>query len=154
MRFYNAGHRPCSVLPPATWHPSRVTSRCPGNYLSVSSNMVCDRRIRGSHKRTRLVKAFTSKGSRVWHPVTIRFCCLTGLGVLAALASPVGGDVRPAGAAVGAVPPGPVDRRVDEDPLAGRRLAHPEPVEAEVGQPDREPHGRACGVLVRHRAAL
>src|ERR1700721_1413123 len=140
MRFHNAGHRLCASTTAGIM--TSLQRHVPMSWeLPVCFKLlVYGWDIRGKHKDTQLVKAFTSQGVVSLPPVTIRFCCLTGLGVFAALAGSVGGDVRPAGATVRAVPPGPVDRRVDEDPLAGRRLAHAEPVEAEVGQPDGEPH--------------
>src|SRR5215469_4780055 len=72
----------------------------------------------------------------------------SGAGFLDALAGPVRDHVGPAGAPVRAVPPGTAGRRIDEYPGTRCRLADAEPVDAELGEPDREAHRRAGGVLV------
>src|SRR5437667_10252546 len=77
--------------------------------------------------------------------------CLT---VVPALPRAKRGDVGAVHAAVGTVAPGVTAARVDEYALAAGRLAHAEPVDAHVGEPDGEAHHGAGRVLVRDRAAL
>src|SRR2546421_540044 len=61
--------------------------------------------------------------------------CLT---VVPALPRAKRGDVGAVHAAVGTVAPGVTAARVDEYALAAGRLAHAEPVDAHVGEPDGE----------------
>ena len=79
------------------------------------------------------------------------------LGVRFVFAPPAGPErrhVRPVYAPIGAVSPGVVAADVDEHPLAARRLADAEPVNAQVGEPHGQAHDRPGRVSVGHRAAL
>src|SRR5258708_31437521 len=75
-------------------------------------------------------------------------------GAVPALAGAERGDIGPAHAPFGAVAPGPVGARVDEDAQARGSLAHPEPLDAELGDAHGQAHRRPGGVLVRDRAAV
>src|ERR1700742_479124 len=84
-----------------------------------------------------------------------RLCLsIVALLIIGAFAGAKGGHVGPVHAPLAAVTPGVTAAGIDEHALAAGRLADPETVDADVGEPDGQAHHGPGRVFVRHGAAL
>src|ERR1700743_3627514 len=74
--------------------------------------------------------------------------------VFATFAGAKSGDISAVHASLRTVASGVTAAGVDEDSLAASRLADPEPVNADVGEPYGQAHHGTSRVFVRYRTAL